>query len=69
MLVTRGLREGLLEALVLEELVLEEPLAGERLPAELLCGWAPEDEPHAASTNIRITRIDMRFMSSPSIRS
>jgi hypothetical protein len=48
-----------LEELLLEELPLE----------ELLCGSPSDDEPHAASTNIRITTIDMRFMSSPCIRS
>jgi hypothetical protein len=44
------------------------PLEGVPLE-ELPCGSRPDDEPHAANTNIRITTIDMRFISSPCVRS
>jgi hypothetical protein len=58
-----------LEGVPLEGVPLEGvPLEGVPLE-ELPCGSRPDDEPHAANTNIRITTIDMRFMSSPCIRS
>ena len=52
-------------------LLLVGPLAGLPLLVGPLAVPPPEVELHAASVNIRITtiEIDMRFMSSPSIRS